>query len=114
MKSLSIYIGALFLIANIVILTLLTNCTNIVIIMSSSVILTTTLFTFVSGIMHIKDAFKISLPFLFAFMGIIEYILSFFINSESVKNDSFFVSIILLFLCQLFCLIIINKFSHHG
>ena len=114
MKSLSLYLGGVALIANIVILMLLTDCTDIVTIMSSCAIVTTSLLIFTSSMLPIKDGFKVSLPFFFIFNGLVEYVLAFFVNSEQVKNDGFFIAIILLFLFQLFCLILVNAFSRHG
>jgi len=64
--------------------------------------------------LHIKDGFKVSLPFLFIFNGLVEYILAFFVNSEQVKGDGFFIAILLLFLLQLICLILVNTLSRHG
>lgn len=113
MKSLSLSIGGVSLIANFIILLLFTDCTNIVVTMSSVVIVTTSLLIFTSSMLPIKDGFKVSLPFLFTFIGMIEYVLSFFVSSESLKNDGFFVAVILFFLFQLICLILINTFSHH-
>ena len=100
--------------ANLAILLLLTNCTNIVVAISSIVIATTALLTFTSSMLLIKDGFKASLPFLFIFVGMIEYVLSFFVSSECLKNDGFFVAIVLLFLFQLICLTLVNTFSRHG
>lgn len=116
MKSLSLSIGGILLAVNVAILMLMTNCTDIVVIVSSSVILTTFLLTFTSSVMPIKDGFKVFLPFLFIFNGIIEYILSFFVtaSAENVKNEWFLIAIILLFVVQLLCLILINSFSRHG
>lgn len=114
MKSLSLSLGVVALIANIAILMLLTDCTDIVTIMSSCAILTTSLLIFASSNLPIKDGFKVSLPFLFIFNGLIEYVLAFFVNNEQLKNDGFLITIILLFLFQVFCLIIVNTFSRHG
>ena len=114
MKSLSLSIGGVLLIANIAILMLLTNCADIVTIMTSCAIATTALLIFTSSMLPIKDGFKVSLPFLFVFNGIVEYILAFFVNGEEFKNDGFFIAIILLFLLQLLSLIIVNTFSRHG
>lgn len=114
MKNLSLYLGGVALIANIAILMLLTDCADIVTIISSCAILTTSLLIFTSSMMPIKDGFKVSLPFLFIFNGLIEYTLAFFVNSDQLKNDGFFIAIILLFLFQFFCLIIVNAFSRHG
>lgn len=114
MKSLSLSIGGVLLVANLAILILLTDCTDIVTIITSVVILTTSLFIFTSSVLPIKNGFKVSLPFLFVFMGVVEYILSFFVSSETIKNDTFLVSIILLFLFQLICLILVKTFSNHG
>ena len=58
MKSLILSIGGILLAANIAILMLLTSCTDMVLIVSSSVILATILLIFVSTILNIKDAFK--------------------------------------------------------
>lgn len=113
MKSLSLSLGGLALIANIAILALLTDYPNIVTIMSSCVILTTALLIFTSSNMSIKDGFKISLPFLFTFVGLIEYILSFFVFAKQMKNNGFLIAIILLFLFQIFCLIIVKIISDH-
>ena len=115
MKSLILSIGGILLAANIAILMLLTNCTDMVLIVSSSVVLATILLIFVSTILNIKDAFKIFLSLFFVFNGIVEYVLSFFVSTgEALKNDGFLIAIILLVLFQLICLTLINSFSRHG
>lgn len=114
MKSLSLWIGGILLVANIAILILLTDCADIVTIMTSCAIASTSLLIFTSSMLPIKDGFKVSLPFLFIFNGLVEYILAFFINSEQVKGDGFFIAILLLFLLQLICLILVNTLSRHG
>lgn len=114
MKSLSLWIGGVLLVANIAILMLLTDCADIVTIMTSCAIASTSLLIFTSSMLPIKDGFKVSLPFLFIFNGLVEYILAIFVNSEQVKGDGFFIAIILLLLFQVLCLILVNAFSHHG
>ena len=114
MKSLSLWIGGVLLVANIAILILLTDCADIVTIMTSCAIASTSLLIFTSSMLSIKDGFKVSLPFLFIFNGLVEYILAFFVNSEQVKGDGFFIAILLLFLLQLICLILVNTLSRHG
>ena len=114
MKSLSLWIGGVLLVANIAILMLLTDCADIITIMTSCAIASTSLLIFTSSMLHIKDGFKVSLPFLFIFNGLVEYILAFFINPEQVKGDGFFIAIILLLLFQILCIILVNAFSRHG
>ena len=67
MKSLSLWIGGVLLVANIAILMLLTDCADIVTIMTSCASASTSLLIFTCSMLHIKDGFKVSLPFLFIF-----------------------------------------------
>lgn len=114
MKTLSLSIGGVLFVVNLAILILLTSCANIVTIMSTFAIVSTALLIFASCKLPIKDGFKVSLPFLFVFNGIVEYILSFFINPDQIKNDGFFIAIILIFIFQLICLIIVNTVSRNA
>ena len=103
MKPLSIILGCVLVLLNLVICYLITSIGQNTLIISSLVIFTTFLLWYFSQALHIKDGFRISLPFLFAFNGIIEYILSFFVHEE-LKNNGYLVAILVLFIIQILIL----------
>lgn len=78
---------------------LLSSVSKNTLIISSFVIATTSLLVFLSGVLPLKNGFKVSLPFFFSFNGLVEYALSFFIK-DSFKDNGYLVAIIVLFAFQ--------------
>ena len=99
MKSLSIILGVVLTLLNLVICYMITSVEQNALIFSTVVVFTTFLLMYVSQVLPIKDGFKISLPFLFAFGGLVEYILSFFVGKE-LKNNGYLIAILVLFVIQ--------------
>ena len=110
MKNLGFTIGLLLFAANLAVLLLLTSCPTVCVVATSLVIAIGTLLITVSSHLSIKDAFKISLPFLYSFCALVEYILCFYIP-EDFKNDGHLLTIIILIVFQIASLIIVNAFS---
>ena len=100
MKSIHLVIGFILLIVNALTCWLLTSVGNNTLLTSSLVILSTALLAFISGVLPIRQGFKISLPFFFYFNGIVEYVLSFFIK-DSFKDNGYLIAIIVLFAFQI-------------
>ena len=99
MKSSHLIIGVICLIVNALICWLLTSVSKNTLLISSLVIATTSILAFLSGVMPIKNGFKVSLPFIFCFNGLVEYALSFFIE-DPYKDNGYLVAIIALFAFQ--------------
>lgn len=110
MKKLSIILGISLILLNVLIGYLIPSIGQNTMIVSSAVVFTTFLLIFITQAINIKDGYKTSLPFLFVFNGIIEYVLSFFINDE-LRNDGFFLAIIILFVIQSLILIICANYG---
>ncbi len=110
MKKLSIILGITLILLNVLILYLITSIGQNTMIISSSVVLTTFLLIFISQSLNIKDGYKTSLPFLFAFNGIIEYVLSFLIHEE-LKDNAYLITIIILFVIQSLILVICANYG---
>lgn len=79
-------------------------------IVSCAVILLSTLLCFVSSIERQDVAFKISLPFFIVPIGVVEYVLSFFVK-DALKNNGWFIAIIALATIQLCILIVVRMVS---
>ena len=99
MKTLSIIMGIVLVLLNLVICYLITSVEQNALILSTVVVFITFLFLYISQALPIKDGFKISLPFLFAFGGLAEYVLSFFVGKE-LKNNGYLIAILVLFVIQ--------------
>lgn len=107
MKYINLIIGVFCLVVNMAVCLLITSVSNKVLIITSAVIALTTLLNHISGRLSIKDAFKVSLPFFFTFMGLVGYVLSFFVDRcESLQDNLFFVGIVVCAAIQISTLII--------
>ena len=110
MKKLSLILGVVLLLVNAAVCYLLTSAGQNALIVSSLVIATTFLLLFTAHSVNMKDAFKTSLSFLFVFCGLVEYVLSFFVRDE-IRMNGFLLAIVILFVIQVFILIIC---ANHG
>lgn len=106
MKKTALLLGILFLAVNLLIGFFIASVGRNALIVSSLVLVTTFLLLYLTGAVEMKDGFKASLPFLFIFSGIVEYILSFFIHDGAVKGNGFLLAIVILFVIQVFIFII--------
>ena len=86
---------------------------NHTLVISSCVIVTTAVINHLVGVIDQKEGFKVALPFFILFDGIIEFVLSFFVN-ETLKNDGFLIGILALFVLQVSVFIITALVSKHN
>ena len=93
MKNLTLIIGCIVLLL------------NLVIGLNSGVIIVNTLLLYILGVSQIKDGFKISLSFLFLIAAVIEFILAFFVPDTWINNVAL-TMLILLFAGQIILYII--------
>ncbi len=99
MKNLTLVIGGIVLLLNLVIGLIFSSYKPFNIGLNSGVIIVNTLMLYSLGVVQIKDGFKISLSFLFLIAAVIEFVLAFFV-SEGFENNVTLTILLLLFACQ--------------
>lgn len=105
MKNLTLVIGGIILLLNLVIGLIFTSYKPFNIGLNIGVIIVNTLLLYILGVSQIKDGFKISLSFLFLIAAVIEFILTLFVPSEW-ENNATLTMLILLFASQVILYII--------
>lgn len=104
MKYTNVIIGIIILTLTIGVCLLIDSIGTPTLIISSSVVLTTTILIFISSAIKQKTAYKVSVPFILGFNGLAEYVLSFFVG-ETIKNNGYFIAILVLFALQIIILL---------
>ena len=99
MKNLTLIIGGIILLLNLVIGMIFSAYKPFNIGLNSAVIVMNTLMLYSLGVAQIKDGFKISLSFLFLIAAAIEFILALFVP-ETLENNVALTMLILLFAGQ--------------
>ena len=99
MKNLTLIIGGIILLLNLVIGLIFSYYKPFNIGLNSAIIILNSLILYSLGVAQIKDGFKISLSFLFLIAAVIEFILALFIP-ESFENNVALTMLILLFAGQ--------------
>ena len=99
MKNLTLVIGGIVLLLNLVIGLIFSSYKPFNIGLNSGVIIVNTLMLYSLGVIQIKDGFRISLSFLFLIAAAIEFILGFFVP-ETYENSITLTMLILLFAGQ--------------
>lgn len=105
MKNLTLVIGGIILLLNLVIGLIFTSYKPFNVGLNSGVIIVNTLLLYILGVSQIKDGFKISLSFLFLIAAVIEFILAFFVP-DTWENNVALTMLILLFAGQVIIYII--------
>lgn len=105
MKNLTLVIGGIILLLNLVIGLIFSSYKPFNIGLNSGVIIVNTLMLYILGVSNIKDGFKISLSFLFLIAAGIEFVLAFFVP-EAFENNVVLTILILLFACQVILYVI--------
>ena len=105
MKNLTLVIGGIILLLNLVIGLIFTSYKPFNVGLNSAVIIVNTLMLYLLGASQIKDGFKISLTFLFLIAAVIEFILAFFVPYTWEKNIAL-TMLILLFAGQVILYVI--------
>ena len=100
MKNLTLIIGGIILLLNLVIGIIFSAYKPFNIGLNSAVIVVNTLILYSLGVAQIKDGFKVSLSFLFLIAAAIELILGLFVP-ETFENNVSFTMLILLFAGQI-------------
>lgn len=99
MKNLTLVIGGIILLLNLMIGLIFSSYKPFNIGLNSGVIIVNTLMLYILGASQIKDGFKISLTFLFLIAAVIEFVLAFFVP-ESFENNVALTILLLLFAGQ--------------
>lgn len=110
MKKTTLIITALFLIVNILFGVLLSSFKPFNVAFTSIVILLTGGLIYLLQCIKMKDAFAISLSFIFAVLGIIEFILA-ILSPEHVPDNGYVIATIVLLAIQSIILLICNLTS---
>lgn len=105
MKNLTLVIGGIILLLNIVIGLIFSSYKPFNIGLNSAVIIVNTLMLYSFGVVQIKDGFKVSLSFLFLITAAIEYILVLFVP-ETWKDNAALMTLILLLAGQIILYVI--------
>ena len=105
MKNLTLVIGGIVLLLNLVIGLIFSSYKLFNIGLNSGVIIVNTLMLYILGVSKIKDGFKISLSFLFLIAAVMEFVTAFLV-SESFENNVALTILILLFACQVILYVI--------
>ena len=105
MKNLTLVIGGIILLLNLVIGLIFSSYKPFNIGLNSVVIIVNTLMLYFLGVSQIKDGFKISLSFLFLIAAAIEFIMALFVPNEW-ENNVTLTMLILLFAGQVILYVI--------
>jgi hypothetical protein len=107
MRKTVLIIGLLFLVLNIGIGLLISKYLLFNIVLNSAIIVATTILIWLSMIINLKKGFVVSLPFIFAFIGMIQFVLG--CISPTNTSDNWYIIIILLLLAFEITMLIITK-----
>ncbi len=110
MKKTTIIIAAILLVLNILLGLLLSSFKPFNIVFTSLIILLTGGLIYLLQSIKLKDAFAISLSFLFATIGLIEYILA-IISPEYIPDNGYIIATIVLLAIESIILLICNLTS---
>lgn len=100
MKNLTLVLGGIILLLNLVIGMIFSAYKPFNIGLNSAVIIVNTLILYSLGVVQIKDGFRISLSFLFLIAAAVEFILALFVP-ETFENNFSLTMLILLFAGQI-------------
>lgn len=110
MKNLTVIIGVILLMLNVICGLILTGYTLFNVCLTSAVIVITTILLCLLQVVKMKDAFAISLGFLFSFMGMVEFVLG-SMSPEQVTDNGHFLTIIVLLAIEVSIILICNYIS---
>ena len=110
MKNLTVIIGVILLMLNVICGLILTGYTLFNVCLTSAVIIITTILLCILQSVKMKDAFAISLGFLFSFMGMVEFVLG-CLSPEQFTDNGHFVTIIVLLAIEVSTILICNYIS---
>lgn len=110
MKNLTVIIGLILLTINVICGLILTGYTLFNVCFTSAVIIITTILLCILQSVKMKDAFAISLGFLFSFMGMVEFVLG-CLSSEQFADNGYLVTIIVLLAIEVSVILICNYIS---
>ena len=105
MKNLTLIIGCIILLLNLVIGLIFSSYKPFNIGLNSGVIIVNTLMLYSLGVTQIKDGFKISLSFLFLIAAVIEFFMALIVPNEW-ENNATLTMLILLFAGQVILYVI--------
>ena len=110
MKNTTIIITTILLVLNLLFGLLLSAYKPFNVGFTSIMILITGALVYLLQVIKLKDAFAISLSFIFSFMGAIEYILG-ILSPQHIEDNGFVIATIVMLACEVVILIICNLTS---
>ena len=110
MKNLTLTIGGILLAVNILAGLLLSAFEPFNVAFTSVVIIVTTLLTYLLEMQTMKDGFRISLPFILGFIGLIQYILG-IISEPHLEDNGHVIAAVIMAVFEVVILLICNKVS---
>ena len=113
MKNLTLVVGCVALVLNLLFGFLLSAFEPFNVVFTSIVILLTTLLVWLLRVVPMKDGFVIGLGFLFLLLGIVEYILG-IISHPQVENNGLVIAVIILVAFEAVTLIICSSISKNA
>ena len=110
MKKTVVYFGLTFLLLNVLIGLLLTAYPVFNMVMNSVIIVITFGLIGALGKTGQKNAFVVSLPFLFSFIGIVQFILG-CLSPERFSDNGYIIAIVILFAVEILFFFVSNSIS---
>lgn len=110
MKKVTLIIAFLMLVLNVVFGFILTAYTPFRVCFTSAAIIVTVVLLCLLSTVRLKDAFAISLSFLFVFLGLVEFILG-CCSPDTLTDNGYIVAALVLLLFEISTLIICNQIN---
>lgn len=110
MKKVTLIIASLFLVLNVAFGFIITAYTPFKVCFSSAAIIVTAVLICLLSTVKLKDAFAISLSFLFSFLGLVQFILG-CCSPDTVTDNSYLVAALILLAFEIAILLICNLTS---
>ena len=113
MKNITLIIGGILLLVNIIIGMLIIAYPMFNLCFTSAIITVTTLLLYALCMVNLKDGFIIGLSFLFSLLGLVELILG-ALSSASIQNNGCVIATIILITIQVLILVICSIVSKNA
>ncbi|MCQ2185463.1 MAG: hypothetical protein MJY92_01895 [Bacteroidales bacterium] len=110
MKKVTLIIASLFLVLNVAFGFIITAYTPFKVCFSSAAIIVTAVLICLLSTVKLKDAFAISLSFLFSFLGLVQFILG-CCSPDTVTDNGYLVAALILLAFEISILLICNLTS---
>ncbi len=113
MKRLTLIIGVILLIINIAIGLIVSAYSSFNMVVNCGIIAIVTGMIYALSIVHLRDAYRISLALLFAFLGIVEIVLGYLMPPQQVQDNWYLLIEIILLSFEVLMILITNFMSNN-